>query len=1082
MSAGLKGGTFTNRYVFKAQLKASSPLHIGSGIMIERVGLVDEKNKPLQISGIVVDGGNKPYIPGSSLRGAMRDWLREVWGEADRENDELNKAISPLIDAAKKNNANSAEIAGIIAANKKRMELLFGSAFAEGKLEVWEARCVSNVDTPTNNLLSRWGKDRLTYVAKSVAINPETGTAEDKKLYNFELVPEGTCFNITLTAQNLSDDEVALILHALDGFEHPTLPLAIGAMTKRGFGRFSLDSLDVYRLVKNDIKTWKELCARDNLAGYESICREEFKIKNDEIAKLKELVKCSALASPPLKTEWIFNLETPLVVRSGSKFGWKNAAASKTRNYEMQFKWGEQTLDEISDLYFSLKINGINVEPYYHIPSSSIRGTLREWTIKHLLPVDWWDIEKSLKQYAKIQKSDRPKLPKHLKNICCLFGFVVSTGDKSLDKEFTRVGRLTIDVLPFQENQTKPDVDGLGENIGNIYGPANAKRHIKTRNPLDRITNAAKEGGLHSLLEFSKGQSFKVTLTIGNPEDFDKQLIGWWCNEINAGIIRFGGLCSIGRGRVTAQEVNDVKNKGQTITSLADLGKIVDKAKLKPNNIKQHSPMQNQEWYDKKLNTEPQATHNPNPFDFVFFSEDPKTYKLEDFNNFGTLQSGYLEVQLKVLTPVHIVGKQTPESNRVGQKILMSHFYQQDGQPCIPGSSIRGMLRSFIEAVTNGWVSQVKDLKYCRQEGGNNIRHIEFSSWNKEPHNHKCLNSPTGVDHEAPPAIPVAFKPVLSGDEMDIATYLFGYVDGSKEKEAPPARAGKVIIEDVYLNNSLLKNDCKMVDVEGSAIMGGPRPRANWWYMRPKEVWDRSVRGGALRVAHIVGDEFWGRKFYYHQDPEKCIKWYLTENNWHLGEGITLYEYDLKCLDKEKTVSFRIYLNRVPEKLVQLICTCLCLPGNMRYKLGYGKAFGYGSVEFSISSAILRDEKTEDWPELLRSKKPDTLTKSWNDEMIKPFIDEPSLNKLVRILTWNEDDNSNIIFTYPPFNRQNFQKVIQKRDFCTSTLPLSNPKNIVDEAKAIEVANELWNKKKPIHFPLYQARAKGYDKIKHRKP
>ena len=61
-----------------------------------------------------------------------------------------------------------------------------------------------------------------------------------------------------------------------------------------------------------------------------------------------------------------------------------------------------------------------------------------------------------------------------------------------------------------------------------------------------------------------------------------------------------------------------MSNKGQTITSLADLGKMVDKAKLKSNNIGQHSPMQNQEWYDEKLNTESQTTHNPNPFDFVF--------------------------------------------------------------------------------------------------------------------------------------------------------------------------------------------------------------------------------------------------------------------------------------------------------------------------------------------------------------------------------------------------------------------------------------------------------------------------------
>ena len=43
-----------------------------------------------------------------------------------------------------------------------------------------------------------------------------------------------------------------------------------------------------------------------------------------------------------------------------------------------------------------------------------------------------------------------------------------------------------------------------------------------------------------------------------------------------------------------------------------------------------------------------------------------------------------------------------------------------------------------------------------------------------------------------------------------------------------------------------------MVDVEGKAIMGGPRPRANWWHMRPKEVWDRSVRDRMATLLEIM--------------------------------------------------------------------------------------------------------------------------------------------------------------------------------------------------------------------------------------
>ncbi|MFN3396717.1 MAG: hypothetical protein ACK4Z9_08010, partial [Thermodesulfovibrionales bacterium] len=326
------------------------------------------------------------------------------------------------------------------------------------------------------------------------------------------------------------------------------------------------------------------------------------------------------------------------------------------------------------------------------------------------------------------------------------------------------------------------------------------------------------------------------------------------------------------------------------------------------------------------------------------------------------------------------------------------------------------------------------------------------------------------------PAIPIAFKPSLSSDKLDIATFLFGYVDeGTKS-----ARAGRVIIEDAYFDKKLLK-DYKMLDIAGEAIMGGPRPRANWWYMRPKEVWDRSVRsaGRALQVIHFVGDEFWGRKFYYHQNPEKCIAYYTQNDNWNV------YQYNIQCLDKDKsTDSFRIYFDRVPEKLIKLLCTCLCMPpgSKMRHKLGYGKPFGYGSVEFSISKIMLRTEKPASFPEPLISEDLNILIKTWKDNEINEFIDESSLNKLARILTWDANDNRTLIFTYPPFNRQNFQKVIQRHEFPTSILPLAVPKNTVNESEAIEIARALWNIKKPLHFQLYQARARGYNQIKNRKP
>ncbi len=111
---------------------------------------------------------------------------------------------------------------------------------------------------------------------------------------------------------------------------------------------------------------------------------------------------------------------------------------------------------------------------------------------------------------------------------------------------------MKIEIEPFNSiGNEKPVMDGEFRSNGNQYGPDNAKLHIKTRNPLDRVTQSAKEGGLHSFLEFSPGQELNVTISIRDPQPFDYKLLECWEKEIEEGMIRFGGLTGIGRGRVS---------------------------------------------------------------------------------------------------------------------------------------------------------------------------------------------------------------------------------------------------------------------------------------------------------------------------------------------------------------------------------------------------------------------------------------------------------------------------------------------------------------------------------------------------
>ena len=74
--------------------------------------------------------------------------------------------------------------------------------------------------------------------------------------------------------------------------------------------------------------------------------------------------------------------------------------------------------------------------------------------------------------------------------------------------------------------------------------------------------DSSKEGGLHHFLEFCKGETFSVTIRVLNPMASDLGIISVWRREINDGMLRFGALASMGRGRVRVDD--DLNANGKT--------------------------------------------------------------------------------------------------------------------------------------------------------------------------------------------------------------------------------------------------------------------------------------------------------------------------------------------------------------------------------------------------------------------------------------------------------------------------------------------------------------------------------------
>jgi hypothetical protein len=384
-------------------------------------------------------------------------------------------------------------------------------------------------------------------------------------------------------------------------------------------------------------------------------------------------------------------------------------------------------------------------------------------------------------------------------------------------------------------------------------------------------------------------------------------------------------------------------------------------------------------------------------------------------------------------------------------------------------------LRAFLEALTAGWLSQVKPF-YEEEHGKRFLGYKVFEE-------HLNQHQPHG--RQSPPAIKPIFQPRLRPDQrIDVASYLFGLVvepgAGTNPDEAGPwARKSKIWVEDAYMDeNALVKETFWYPDLAGEPFMGGPDPRANtWWYFEPAGIEDTWVRG--IQRAEFIGKRYRGRKFYYHQDPVACTTYYHPESGkWTYHADTPFHRVWMECVEAGKSSQpFRIYFDRMPHPLVKLLLLSL-LPGrNIRHKLGYGKAYGYGSVEFALHAAHLRREQVgSGMPRALEDRTGDMQSwteAAWDREQLKamklePLIDWNALTYLAQVLGWQDHDQ--LLFTYPPYDSDNFKRMVRYSQV-----------DATHNHYAFE-ARRLFPVKRTIHFAYYQSQSDGWATIEQRKP
>lgn len=216
---------FYNRLIVKGELVLLKPLHIGRAGEDIYPGVTENQ--------VLRDSSGRPFIPGSSLKGVLRSFTESLLYDEDGEKSKSCLSTSqPCLDKDEVKKIKEQWLKDPEQLFRKIYERLCPVCRTYGHQQFAGKVLFEDLD------LIEETYPGVTEVRAGVAIERESGTAAEGKKFETEAVPAGTKFRFSLTAENLTAEEMGVLLLGLSALSRGEIYL--GGMKSRGFGRVQL--------------------------------------------------------------------------------------------------------------------------------------------------------------------------------------------------------------------------------------------------------------------------------------------------------------------------------------------------------------------------------------------------------------------------------------------------------------------------------------------------------------------------------------------------------------------------------------------------------------------------------------------------------------------------------------------------------------------------------------------------------------------------------------------------------------------------------------------------------------------------
>jgi hypothetical protein len=360
-----------------------------------------------------------------------------------------------------------------------------------------------------------------------------------------------------------------------------------------------------------------------------------------------------------------------------------------------------------------------------------------------------------------------------------------------------------------------------------------------------------------------------------------------------------------------------------------------------------------------------------NPYDFVRIDWEKPPLREKPIWHYQLLGqgqqklfSGHIGLAIHAETPLFIID---PYSKNRPEKSLCN----KQGEYIIPGSSIKGMLRSVVETLGRGCLTLFDgDYEPIKKNG----RVVNYKAPYKE-------------------LVSSDFLRCTNNNELCLSCRIFGMMrpkqgEGNSDEEAGEGK--KLFLGKVNIGDARAPRTSPLYDKMHTADLMGSQPHHKDFYLDSTEK----------NIA--------GRKYYFHHATRPL----------DVGRD-TRYNRYIQPLNKGTTFHVRLdFVSLTADEFAALLLA-ITLEEGMRHKIGYAKPLGLGSIYLNPQNMTLIDYASRYAQPGGRGQPPyihgaimqlrDELFVAFKTTQLVPL----SLQDLRRIWRWPADPN--VIYDYPDY-------------------------------------------------------------------